>query len=827
MEFSEPGSNTQEYRGTNISVTAIATDAEGTEIVRTVFPLEIEKVDEKAEGETDKGGGDEDGDGGDGEEGGNDGEGGEEGAVVPTDQSDREAAEAQCRELEERSESLKPLFSSWDAVLTGLEDQIQFIKSAPIYANGLIEIGHILKTAEKWGAEVVELRTSAEALALQICELLDAIHKSDDEAAQLALFAQMKPLIASLEQMGLKSAKRTEGVANLYLYLLDKVNGWEKLVERYRKLLEERNGIDVAGQRAKEALEQLIASALDATITSERIDPRAEGAAQLLNCLDPSEIVDARGREVAANEKRVEEIDRQINALRDHLFPHGEGYVRSELAEFEALRATILLFNDVVQQRTEEGRLCFDLGSTIADKASSVTVPDLVGQSLDVAKKALGDLGLSYAVVAGNPAPDRNAEHRVESQDPLPGTNLKRGSAVKLVIFGPYLDQRVMVPSVIGMKIPEARARLHEEGLDVKFLIGNLPKSEREALRAYNQEPSAGTRMAEGRTQVLVTLYGQYQQEEIPPVEGASEEVPFYVAFRLYFPEISSDKSLKKEERLSVFDRMTPENARFISQDIKFYFYIEKEALKKFPKRYFEPGARMAATLSFELKAQERQGPLTIHGALLMEVAGTYASKEELLSSLPEKERKAALEKMSPNVLNVATEDGRFFKRVQEKDGFYDVHGQGFFKGWSREMKQKNIDLTKSIVAMFDCVIATTLFEDRSAEPLKKLRVFRDRVLMRSDAGRKLIRRYYANGPAWALWIADHPTLKPLLKWTLEGISGWLAELAEDERVRYCEWIFDWMNWLLPESDQNTPSVETYWKLFWKIKKLEERDDGL
>ena len=65
------------------------------------------------------------------------------------------------------------------------------------------------------------------------------------------------------------------------------------------------------------------------------------------------------------------------------------------------------------------------------------------------------------------------------------------------------------------------------------------------------------------------------------------------------------------------------------------------------------------------------------------------------------------------------------------------------------------------------CYIATAVYGDASAPEVMVLRQFRDKFLMKSVIGRKLVGVYYAYSPDFVAWMDDKPRLQSLIRWWL------------------------------------------------------------
>lgn len=92
----------------------------------------------------------------------------------------------------------------------------------------------------------------------------------------------------------------------------------------------------------------------------------------------------------------------------------------------------------------------------------SVVVPDLVGKEVVSALERLTDLGLGTKV-KGSQYDPTVAKHHIIAQEPEPGTEIKPGRDVRLLISkGP---QTVVYPNTVGMDLPLAAVLLEENDL--------------------------------------------------------------------------------------------------------------------------------------------------------------------------------------------------------------------------------------------------------------------------------------------------------------------------------------------------------------------------
>jgi len=123
---------------------------------------------------------------------------------------------------------------------------------------------------------------------------------------------------------------------------------------------------------------------------------------------------------------------------------------------------------------------------------NTVTVPSVTGQTRGSAEAEIRRAGL---VVGNISYVDGDRDDVVVSQSPGAGGRVARGSAVALTLSRKRTEDTVVVPNVVGMPLPRARAAIRRAGLQ----IGNVPKAKgggRATVKSQN--PAAGSRVARG-----------------------------------------------------------------------------------------------------------------------------------------------------------------------------------------------------------------------------------------------------------------------------------------------------------------------------------------
>jgi beta-lactam-binding protein with PASTA domain/serine/threonine protein kinase len=153
---------------------------------------------------------------------------------------------------------------------------------------------------------------------------------------------------------------------------------------------------------------------------------------------------------------------------------------------------------------------------TISKGPETVELGDLTGLRLDKAKERLKNDGLEAGMVTREFSEDV-IRGMVISTDPEPGTTLRSGAAVALVVSkGSPVD----VPDVTGESLADAKADLEDAGLKVKVAPEQVNSEYDKGLVAA-QTPQDGSEAAEGDT-VTLTISKGPEMIEVPDVVGDS-----------------------------------------------------------------------------------------------------------------------------------------------------------------------------------------------------------------------------------------------------------------------------------------------------------------
>jgi serine/threonine-protein kinase len=144
----------------------------------------------------------------------------------------------------------------------------------------------------------------------------------------------------------------------------------------------------------------------------------------------------------------------------------------------------------------------------VSSGQAKVNVPPLQGQSQSAAIQQLQGLGLQYTLVPD--AKSTQPANTVDHTDPPSGTQLTKGSTVKLFISG----GGVQVPNVVGTTATSAQQILSGDGFKVHIFYDTAPANQPVAPgTVWNQSPSSTTTQPSGTT---ISIFVQPQATASP-----------------------------------------------------------------------------------------------------------------------------------------------------------------------------------------------------------------------------------------------------------------------------------------------------------------------
>ena len=171
----------------------------------------------------------------------------------------------------------------------------------------------------------------------------------------------------------------------------------------------------------------------------------------------------------------------------------------------------------VIGQRPDSGRL-LEKGRTVTLTVSSseVTIPDLTGKLFEEAQADLQQLGLIVERV-DQESPDK-PPGSVLATDPVSGTKVAKGSTVKLTVAA---EPPVAVPAVVGQDQVQAQTTLQNAGFQVQVVP--TPSNTVAAGKVISTTPAAGTLTPKGTTIQMAVSTGP-QAVAVPNVINQTRE---------------------------------------------------------------------------------------------------------------------------------------------------------------------------------------------------------------------------------------------------------------------------------------------------------------
>ena len=155
----------------------------------------------------------------------------------------------------------------------------------------------------------------------------------------------------------------------------------------------------------------------------------------------------------------------------------------------------------------------------------TVTVPDVVGQNKDRARRELVDLGFQVEV-------QREASAEVEvdvviRQSPEPDTDADEGAVVTIVVSAG--NETVEVPSVLGQDVFTATQTLEAAGFVVQQEQAEDPSEQYAEGQVWQQSPASGTQAPMGAIVIIRVVPvppSTITPQTLPPIAGPAPTLP-------------------------------------------------------------------------------------------------------------------------------------------------------------------------------------------------------------------------------------------------------------------------------------------------------------
>ena len=157
-------------------------------------------------------------------------------------------------------------------------------------------------------------------------------------------------------------------------------------------------------------------------------------------------------------------------------------------------------------------------GTQQEEESGQVEVPDVVGMTLDDAKKELNDAGLGWKIGKQEESAQYE-EGYVMGQDPEDGEKVKKNTQITLDVSTGKAEEQVEVPNVVGQDEADAQKTLEDAGFKVESTAVYSSQPQGEVVATT---PEAGTQAAKGSTVTIQVSKGE-EKVSVPDVRGTDE----------------------------------------------------------------------------------------------------------------------------------------------------------------------------------------------------------------------------------------------------------------------------------------------------------------
>ena len=157
-------------------------------------------------------------------------------------------------------------------------------------------------------------------------------------------------------------------------------------------------------------------------------------------------------------------------------------------------------------------------GTQQEEESGQVEVPDVVGMTLDDAKKELNDAGLGWKIGKQEESAQYDKGY-VMGQDPEDGEKVKKNTQITLDVSTGKAEEQVEVPNVVGQVEADAQKTLEDAGFKVESTAVYSSQPQGEVVATT---PEAGTQAAKGSTVTIQVSKGE-EKVSVPDVRGTDE----------------------------------------------------------------------------------------------------------------------------------------------------------------------------------------------------------------------------------------------------------------------------------------------------------------
>ena len=157
-------------------------------------------------------------------------------------------------------------------------------------------------------------------------------------------------------------------------------------------------------------------------------------------------------------------------------------------------------------------------GTQQEEDSGQVEVPDVVGMTLDDAKKELNDAGLGWKIGKQEESAQYDKGY-VMGQDPEDGEKVKKNTQITLDVRTGKGEGQGEVPNVVGQDEADAQKTLEDAGFKVESTAVYSSQPQGEVVATT---PEAGTQAAKGSTVTIQVSKGE-EKVSVPDVRGTDE----------------------------------------------------------------------------------------------------------------------------------------------------------------------------------------------------------------------------------------------------------------------------------------------------------------
>ena len=199
----------------------------------------------------------------------------------------------------------------------------------------------------------------------------------------------------------------------------------------------------------------------------------------------------------------------------------------------------------------------------IIKSEDTVIVPDLAGKNIVYVLELLTDLGLNTKIEGSEYSPEM-AKNNVIFQDPEPGSEIKKGRDVRIIISKG--SKSILMPNLEKMPVQQARIILEENRL-CQGQISSTYSNHVKKNSIIAQIPSAGTMITRNEcVNLLVSIGIRPQAYKMPDLEGRSLDgaIPLIESSNLILGKIKS--VFYKDQPLNTIISQEPLSGYFVTE---------------------------------------------------------------------------------------------------------------------------------------------------------------------------------------------------------------------------------------------------------------------